>query len=142
MILFSPCLQALLDLGYTYVDFRPTAEAEDQGKLKVQVSVPFMNGKSSYNSSTKQREIIKSPNPNFVKEFTAKFPVKDKKLLIACSNGKDCSIDALMALEAAGYTSLTGLKGGFLGFSKSYNTSLKRKSTAPAVLESTYSRTW
>jgi rhodanese-related sulfurtransferase len=134
--------RALIDLGYTYVDVRPTAEAEDQGKLKAQVPVPFMLGKSSYNSSTKQREIIKSPNPNFVKEFTAKFPVKDKKLLIACSNGKDCSIGALMALEAVGYTSLTGLKGGFLAFTKTYDTTLKRKANAALVTESTYNSQW
>jgi rhodanese-related sulfurtransferase len=134
--------RALLDLGYTYVDVRPTAEIEDQGKLRVCAIVPFKNGKSAYNSATQQREVIKSANPNFVKEFTARFPKKDHKILIACSTGKECSIGALMALEAAGYTHLTGLKGGFLGFSKQFDTVLKRKANAMAVTESTYNSQW
>jgi rhodanese-related sulfurtransferase len=42
-----------------------------------------------------------------------KFPSKDAKLLVACSNGRQYSIDALEALDGAGYTNIVGLRGGY-----------------------------
>lgn len=42
-----------------------------------------------------------------------KFPNKDAKLLVACANGSQYSIDALEALDEAGYTNLVGLRGGY-----------------------------
>ena len=42
-----------------------------------------------------------------------RFPDKEAKLMIACSNGTQYSISALEALDEAGYINLIGLKGGF-----------------------------
>lgn len=39
-----------------------------------------------------------------------RFPDKETKILIGCSNGNAYSMDALMALDEEGYTNLTGLK--------------------------------
>lgn len=39
-----------------------------------------------------------------------KFPNKEAKLLVGCSNGRQYSIDALVALDEAGYVNLVGLK--------------------------------
>lgn len=39
------------------------------------------------------------------------FPAKDMPLLVGCSDGQAYSIDALSALEDAGYTRLVGLRG-------------------------------
>jgi hypothetical protein len=39
------------------------------------------------------------------------FPLKDTPLMVGCSDGCTYSIDALEALEEAGYTCLVGLKG-------------------------------
>lgn len=128
--------RALLDMGYTYVDVRPTQECENEGRIRTSVNVPIVNAKAVYNSSTKQRELIKTPNPDFVKQFKAKFPKTEHKLLIACGNGKDHSIDALLALEAAGYTNLAGLKGGYAAFTKQFDTTLKRKVATRALVTS------
>lgn len=42
-----------------------------------------------------------------------RFPDKEAKLLIGCSNGRAYSMDALEALDDAGYTNLAGLRGGY-----------------------------
>lgn len=39
------------------------------------------------------------------------FSLKDTPLMVGCSDGCTYSIDALEALEDAGYTCLVGLKG-------------------------------
>ena len=47
------------------------------------------------------------------------FPDKDEaKLLIACSNGRNYSMDALEALDEAGYTNLVGLRGGYYAWNR------------------------
>jgi hypothetical protein len=43
-----------------------------------------------------------------------RFPNKDAaKLLVACADGRQYSIDALEALDEAGYINLVGLRGGY-----------------------------
>lgn len=45
----------------------------------------------------------------------ARFPNKETNILIACSDGKAYSMDALVALDEAGYTNLAGgLPAGWL----------------------------
>ncbi len=39
-----------------------------------------------------------------------RFPDKDATILVACSNGKKYSLDALGALDEEGYTHIVGLK--------------------------------
>ena len=55
----------------------------------------------------------RSDNPDFVKIVEKSFPDKEAKLLIGCSDGRRYSMDALIALDEAGYTNIVGLKGGY-----------------------------
>lgn len=48
----------------------------------------------------------------------AKFPNKDKKLLVGCSDGRSYCIDALEALDEAGYSNLAALRGGYYAWFK------------------------
>ena len=43
-----------------------------------------------------------------------KFPDKESKLLIVCSDGRQRAIQVLMLLDAEGYTNIVGLKGGYI----------------------------
>lgn len=52
------------------------------------------------------------------RQVERKFPDKDAGLVVGCSNGRAYSMDALMALDEAGYTNLVGLKGGFYAWNK------------------------
>lgn len=52
-------------------------------------------------------------------QIEKKFPDKENtKLLIGCSNGRKYSMDALMALDEAGYVNLVGLKGGYYAWNR------------------------
>lgn len=51
--------------------------------------------------------------PSLLLQVQKRFPSKEAKLIVACSNGRQYSIDALEALDEAGYTNLVGLRGGY-----------------------------
>lgn len=115
------------NFGYTYVDVRPALEVDEVGKFKGAVHVPFMNSKKVYNAETRQKDIIKSPNAEFISMIKKKFPKLDTPLLIGCSDGKAYSIDALMALDEAGYTNIVGLQGGYYRWFKVFDNNLRRR---------------
>ena len=58
-----------------------------------------------------------------------KFPDKETKLLIGCSNGQQYSMDALEALDEAGYINLAGLKGGYNAWFKVFDNKGGRRRT-------------
>jgi hypothetical protein len=56
-----------------------------------------------------------------------KLPKKDTKILVGCSDGRARAIQALIALDEAGYTNLVGLKGGYMAWSKVFDNKLNRR---------------
>ena len=46
---------------------------------------------------------------------------------IGCSDGKAYSIDALTALDEAGYTNIVGIRGGYYAWTKVFDNSLRRR---------------
>ena len=56
-----------------------------------------------------------------------RFPDKETKLIVGCSNGRQYSMDALMALDEAGYTNLAGLKGGYNAWFSVFDNKLNRR---------------
>lgn len=114
-------------LGYKYLDVRPTAELEEVGKVKGSINVPIMNAKWKFDSKENKRVMEKSENPDFVKQVEKFIPDKDTPIMVGCSDGTTYSIDALMALEDAGYTILVGLKGGFYAWFRVFDNKLNRR---------------
>lgn len=53
-------------------------------------------------------------NPNFVDEVRRRIPESRTPILLLCRSGQR-SLDAAMALEAAGYSDLTNIEEGFEG---------------------------
>lgn len=63
-------------------------------------------------------------------QIEKRFPDKENtKLLIACSNGRAYSMDALEALDEAGYVNLAGLKGGYYAWFGVFDHKLNRRRT-------------
>jgi hypothetical protein len=58
--------------------------------------------------------------------FQKKFPDKETKLIIGCSDGKSYCLDALDALDEAGYVNLVALKGGYYAWFKRWDNNLRR----------------
>jgi hypothetical protein len=80
-----------------------------------------------FNPELNKKEFIKSDNPDFIKQFQRKFPAKDSLLLIGCSDGRSYSMDALEALDEAGYTHIVGMKGGYYSWYKVFDNNLRRR---------------
>src|SRR5437868_3098876 len=90
----------LLGQGYTYVDVRSVPEYE-QGHPAGAVNAPLMHfGPGGM-----------SPNPEFVAVMQKAFP-RDARLVVGCKSGGR-SQRAAMMLEAAGFTGLVEMRGGW-----------------------------
>mmetsp|Transcript_14762 Transcript_14762/g.36827 ORF Transcript_14762/g.36827 Transcript_14762/m.36827 type:complete len:226 (-) Transcript_14762:486-1163(-) len=119
--------RVLYEHGYTYLDVRPTIEYQDVGKVKNSVNIPIVNMTKKYNAADRKFTYEKAPNAAFVEMVQKKFPKKDAKLLVACSDGRSYCIDALEALDEAGYTNLAGLRGGYYAWFKVFDNKLSRR---------------
>ena len=106
------CLRQVLysEDGYTYLDVRPELEVQEVGKVKGSVNIPIMNATRKYDPEQKKKVTQKSPNEAFADMVKKRFPDPETKLLVACSDGRKYSMDALTALDEAGYVNIAGLK--------------------------------
>jgi rhodanese-related sulfurtransferase len=97
-----PEAAALLAEGWSYLDVRSIPEFEG-GHPTGAANVPLLhleNGRLA-------------PNPDFQRVVTANF-AKDAKIVVGCKAGGR-SLQAAGLLEAAGYTSVIDMRGGFHG---------------------------
>lgn len=115
------------EAGYKYLDVRPELECDEAGKFKGAVNVPLVNAIRKYNAETQKKEYIKEDNPDFIKLMKRKFPALDTPLLVGCSDGTSYSLDALEALDEAGYTNLVALKGGYYAWFRLWDNNLRRR---------------
>lgn len=113
--------------GYVYLDVRPTLECEEVGKVKGSVNIPLWNSRRVWDAQANAKVVHKEENPDFINQVRKKFPNPDTKLLVACSDGSSYSLDALEALDEAGYTTLVGLKGGFYAWFRVFDNKLTRR---------------
>jgi rhodanese-related sulfurtransferase len=93
---------ALLKEGWTYVDVRSIPEFDD-GHPTGAANIPLLH-------MTAGRM---APNPAFQSVVGANYP-KDAKIVVGCKAGGR-SLQAATLLEAAGYTSVVDMRGGFHG---------------------------
>ncbi|KAK9825933.1 hypothetical protein WJX81_008674 [Elliptochloris bilobata] len=115
--------------GYTYLDVRPELEVQEVGRVKNSVNIPIVNATRKYDPEQKKKVVKKEPNDAFADMVKKEFPDTEAKLLIACSDGRQYSMDALMALDEAGYTNIAGLKGGYYAWFRVFDNKLNRRRT-------------
>ena len=92
----------LLKQGWRYVDVRSIPEF-DGGHPQGAANVPLLHMQGGR----------MAPNPDFLRVMQANFP-KDSQLVLGCKAGPR-SVQAAALLEAAGYTSVVDMRGGFHG---------------------------
>jgi rhodanese-related sulfurtransferase len=97
----------LLKQGWHYVDVRSIPEF-DEGHPQGAANVPLLH----------MRGGRMAPNPDFQRVMQANF-AKDSQLVIGCKSGGR-SAQAAAILEAAGYTSVVDMRGGFGGERDAY----------------------
>ena len=76
--------------------------------------VPIINATYRYDSEA-GKKLMKNQEGNrgFVDEVQKKFPDKNTRIIIACSDGRNRAIQALEALDDAGYVNIVGLRGSY-----------------------------
>lgn len=122
-----PSAQVLTaELDYVYLDVRPTFEYEEAGKVKSSVNIPLKNTKKAFVDGKKV--LTKEDNPAFLAMVQKRFPKLDTPLMVACSDGKAYSFDALTILEEeGGYTNLACLRGGYYAWFNVFDNKLNRR---------------
>ena len=97
-----PEAAALLAEGWSYLDVRSIPEFEG-GHPAGAANVPLLHFQGGR----------MAPNPDFQRVVAASF-AKDAKIVVGCKSGGR-SLQAAGLLEAAGYTSVVDMRGGFHG---------------------------
>jgi rhodanese-related sulfurtransferase len=92
----------LLKQGWRYVDVRSIPEF-DEGHPQGAANVPLLHMQGGR----------MTPNPDFKRVMETNYP-KDSQLVIGCKSGGR-SAQAAALLEAAGYTSVVDMRGGYGG---------------------------
>jgi rhodanese-related sulfurtransferase len=92
----------LISKGWRYLDVRSIPEFE-QGHPEGAANVPLLHSQAGR----------MTPNPEFQKVIETNFS-RDEKLVVGCKmSGR--SAQAVAVLEAAGYTNVAHMRGGFSG---------------------------
>lgn len=117
------------ELGYVFLDVRPEVELDATGKVKGCVNVPIKHAKFRYDTEKKEKVLDKTdiPEDEWVAMVEKKIPNKSTPILVSCSDGTAYSMDALGALDDAGYETLVGLKGGFYAWYRVWDANLRRR---------------
>lgn len=117
------------ELGYKFLDVRPEAELDATGKVKQCINIPIMNAKFRYDTEKKEKVLEKSeiPEEEWLAAVAKVIPDKSTPILVCCSDGTAYSMDALGALDEAGYETLVGLKGGFYAWYRVWDANLRRR---------------
>jgi rhodanese-related sulfurtransferase len=116
--------------GYTLLDVRSALELEEVGKPR---GIPYVNAPLAVCKwkfvPQAPKTVEKTPvTPEaFIAVVQKKIPNKETPLVVMCSNGTQYSIDALEALDEAGYVTLVGMRGGFNAFNQVFSAKLDRR---------------
>jgi rhodanese-related sulfurtransferase len=117
------------ELGYKFLDVRPELELDATGKVKGCINVPLMHAKYRYDTEKREKVLEKTeiPEEEFIAAVEKRIPDKSTPILVCCSDGTAYSMDALGALDDAGYEVLVGLKGGFYAWYRTWDANLRRR---------------
>lgn len=120
---------ALITRGqYACLDVRTPDEAGYN--IPSAVNVPLIMGSWRFDSAAKRRAPQQQArNDAFLARVVKRFPDRAAPLVVHCSDGRKRTLAALQALDAAGYTHLVGLRGGFAAFTREYDSKMKWRHT-------------
>lgn len=90
--------------------------------------IPIINAQYRYDSEA-GKKLMKNQEPNraFLDQVQSKFPDKNTRIIISCSDGRNRAIQALEALDEAGYVNIVGLRGGYNMWNRTWDAKLRRR---------------
>jgi len=113
--------------GYAWLDVRSELEVSEVGSVKGSINVPFEHVNRVYDAAEGKKVVKRSPNTDFARMVEKKLPNKQAKIMIGDSDGTTYAIDALDALDEAGYENIVGIKGGYNAWFRTWDHKLNRR---------------
>ena len=91
--------------------------------------MPLIFAQSRYDSEAGKKVIVnQEKNTNFLSQVEKIFPDKaNAKIIVSCSDGRNRAIQALEALDEAGYVNIVGLRGGYNMWNRTWDAKLRRR---------------
>jgi rhodanese-related sulfurtransferase len=127
------------ELGYNILDIRSEWEIDSVGNFPRELpsdhksgakiyTVPLINARAQYDSDA-GKKVVKDQQPNrdFMNQVKKIFPDTNAKIIICCSDGRNRAIQALEALDEAGYVNIVGLRGGYNMWNRTWDAKLRRR---------------
>jgi len=112
--------------GFSALDVR-TADESSYG-ITGAANVPLVSAVWRFDAAAKRRAPqAQARNAAFLRDVSRRFPDRAAPLLVHCSDGRGRTLAALRGLEAAGYTRLAGLKGGFAAFTREFDAKMQAR---------------
>ncbi|KAK3281568.1 hypothetical protein CYMTET_10657 [Cymbomonas tetramitiformis] len=121
------CMALYLDADYKILDVRSPMEVEDEGKVGGSYNIPLLLCQKKYNPEIEKKEVVQTPNPDFIATVKETFPDTATNIIVMCSNGRQRAMQTLVALDEAGYTNLVGMKGGYNYFYYVFDNKFRRR---------------
>lgn len=119
--------RTLWEHGWVYLDVRPQLEVEEAGCFRQSCNIPIYDAQRTYDPEKQRKVLTRQPNPDFIPWVQQTFPDLETPFIVGCSDGVTYALDALEALDEAGYTYLVGLKGGYNAWARTFDNNLRRR---------------
>jgi len=101
-------------------------------------AVPMIDAVPKYDAALQKKVYNQTPNKDFLARVMKVFPNKEAKIIISCSDGRNRAVQALEALDEAGYTNIVGLRGGYNMWNRTWDAKMRRRNL-PGVFAEEYS---
>lgn len=128
------------EMGYSILDIRADCELDQIGNYPRElpsdhlsgamiVHIPLINASTRYDSEANKKVMVNmEANKDFIRKIEQIFPDKaNAKLIISCSDGRNRAIQALEALDEAGYVNIVGLRGGYNMWNRTWDAKMRRR---------------
>merc|ERR1719276_528417 len=106
--------------GYKILDVRADSEIDfvgnyprDQINGSKFVVASIVNATRKYDSEKGEKVYQQSVNADFKAQVEKLFPDKEAKVIVACSDGRNRTLQALETMDEMGYVNICGLRGGY-----------------------------
>jgi len=130
--------------GYRILDVRAKSEIEfvgnyprDQVNGPRFVECPIINATRQYDSEKGEKVYKQTVNADFKAQVEKLFPDKEAKIIVACSDGRNRTLQALEFMDEMGYVNIVGLRGGYNMWNRQWDAKLRRRNL-PGVFKEEY----
>ena len=130
--------------GYKILDVRADSEIDfvgnyprDQINGSKFVVASIVNATRKYDSEKGEKVYQQSVNANFKAQVEKLFPDKEAKVIVACSDGRNRTLQALETMDEMGYVNIVGLRGGYNLWNRQWDAKLRTRNL-PGVFKEDY----